>query len=110
MNLEDLRKKYPKGWEEFVEYLNNNFKDVKIDELKDLLIYEIEVNEYMYNVFGLLMTFFDNKGLYTGIYCSDDGIDWHVEICGIHIDAYSSREDAELNALSECFNTLEKLI
>lgn len=54
---------------------------------------------------SLLITFLDSNSIFISI-STIDGDDWLVEICGIPVGTYHSRQEAEIQGILEGLNYL----
>lgn len=88
-NIQALKNLYPNTINKFKKYL----KDNKITKRK-------------INYLDLLR-FFDDNQLYIGISADVDGVYWYVDISEMQIDCVKSRNEAEILAITECFQILE---
>lgn len=56
------------------------------------------------------LRFFDSYKLFIGISADDSGTYWYVDISELQIDCVSSRDEAEVLAITECFEMLETIL
>ena len=57
----------------------------------------------------ILLRFFDNHKFYIGITCDSQGQHWYVDVSEMQVDCVSSRDEAEILAITECFEMMEKI-
>lgn len=91
-NIDEVGELFPKSFTYLSEYL---------------LVRGISKNEVD---FLLLLRFFDEQQLYIGISADVDGEHWYVEVSEMQIDCVSTRDIAEILAVAECFEILEKIL
>lgn len=91
-NIQELKELYPLVYNNLLDYI----KDLRLD-----------INEVTYLT---LLRFFDDNGFYIGISAFNNGEDWYVDISEIQLHVCKSRKEAEITAITECFEMLEKFL
>lgn len=91
-NIDEIGILYPKAFTYLSEYLS----------IRGLNKNDVD--------FLLLLRFFDENQLYIGISADVDGEHWYVEVSEMQIDCVSTRGIAEILAIAECFEIMEKIL